>query len=76
MGKMRWKMKCLLCPPSGNNLWWDLVSIQGHVMDVHGYSRWDLQNNTRRPFGAETPCRHWVYTMPDGKDWMIATKEA
>jgi hypothetical protein len=71
---MMWTMKCLLCPPDeARAAWRDLVAIQEHVMRDHGYTRMDLRWNTRRP--ASPNKDHYIWTMPDGSDWLEAKKE-
>jgi hypothetical protein len=69
---MMWMMKCLLCPPQSKVTWTDLVAIQEHVMRDHGYTRMDLRTNTRRP--ASPNKDHYIWTMPDGSDWLEAKK--
>ena len=60
-----WLERCLLC----GRLATDLVVIQEHVMDDHGYSQGDLRRATKREIE-----RGFVWTMPDGRDWMEALR--
>ena len=74
---MKWKLKCLICAELGElnllpkeraDVHICLVSIQNHVMKVHGYGLNDLFAQTRSSLGNN----HYIYTMPDGKDWLEA----
>lgn len=68
-----WVMRCLLCPTADQIGWGaDLVRLQEHAMYDHGYSRVDLRTNTRRPGSWSKD--HFIWTMPDGKDWLEAKK--
>ena len=66
-----WMMRCLLCPRGKAKTTDDLVGLQDHAMRDHGAKRGDLRNATRRKGG---PADHYVWTMPDGRDWMEAVK--
>lgn len=61
-----WSLNCLLCDGWKSS---DLVETQEHVMHAHGYSQRDLQLNTRRQTEGG-----YIYTMPDGCDWLKATR--
>jgi len=59
-----WKLTCLLCGVTSTSL----VEIQEHVMHVHHYPQTQLKLNTKR---SGHDC--YVWTMPDGVDWLQAT---
>jgi len=60
-----WYLECLLCGKKGKN---NLVEMQEHAMNEHGYTQDDHKASTKRQsdLGAH------IYTFPDGKDWMSA----
>jgi hypothetical protein len=43
--------------------------MQEHLMRVHGYTQADIRANTRRQVE-----RGYIFTLPDGKDWLSATR--
>lgn len=61
-----WIERCMICGEVFHNL----VAAQEHVMDVHGYTQDDIRKNTKRSDGEG-----FIFTMPDGRDWMHATRE-
>lgn len=63
---MAYNMKCLICSYTDANL----IRIQEHVMDTHHYSQPNLQRQTRR----ELDPGHYIFTMPDGIDWLEAVR--
>jgi hypothetical protein len=63
---MNWKLKCLLCGREDTNL----VKMQEHVMSGHHRTQDDLRNTTKR----QTEEISYIYTFPDGVDWMEATR--
>ena len=69
--RMSWTMRCMLCPPRKRTTTDDLVGLQNHAMQAHGAHRADLRNATRRRGG---PADHYVWSLPDGRDWMEAVK--
>jgi hypothetical protein len=60
-----WRKRCLIC----GKRFEDLVEIQEHVVFEHDYRFGDLRNVTRREIE-----NGFIYTMPDGRDWMEATR--
>ena len=67
---MTYHLTCQLCEGPGNPFTTQyLVPIQEHVMSAHGYTQADLQKQTKR----ETE-EGYIYTMPDGKDWLTAVR--
>ena len=67
---MRWEMKCLLCPEP-RQPYANLVAIQEHAMDEHGYTQADHQQVQSWVEGEV-----YTYTFPDGKDWMRAVRQS
>ena len=67
---MTFYLTCLLCD-QGNNPKTspNLVTMQEHLMNEHGYTREDLQKQTKQ----ETD-DGYIYTFADGKDWLHAIK--
>jgi len=65
-----WKMTCLLCDTKPEYL--DLVAIQEHAMDVHGYTQDDHRQAQRIDIGDGGD--HFKWAFPDGKEWMVAKK--
>lgn len=72
---MAYGMRCLLCepgsemnPPYPRHASTDLIAMQRHVMDVHGYGVDDLQNQKLNTIGPG----YYEYTMPDGWVWLSA----
>lgn len=63
---MPWSLKCLLCGYCDG----DLVRMQEHVMNAHGYTRYDLQQQRRVQI---VPTRFMFY-MPDGAAWLHAER--
>jgi len=63
---MTYQLTCMLCGLEGR----DLVRMQEHVMRYHGYSQRELQANTHRNIDGG-----YIYTMPDGRDWLRALRE-
>jgi hypothetical protein len=61
---MTWTLKCLLCSFSSHNL----VEIQEHAMEEHGYTQQDHRQARRRELNFD----HYTWTMPDGREWMEA----
>jgi hypothetical protein len=69
-----WRMNCLLC--SLGTTWHhelgstDLIALQEHLMDEHGYTQDDLrlQRLHQRENGI------LEYEFPDGKIWLRAWK--
>jgi len=59
-----WLLTCLICGKTGGNL----VAMQEHAMHDHGYEEQDHRHATRRGERAIG----YVWTMPDGADWMRA----
>jgi hypothetical protein len=75
----RWNLTCLLCDSKITELsdrfvtrYTDLITIQEHAMNDHGYTQQDHRNAKSREI---TP-NHYIYTFPDGKDWMDAERES
>lgn len=66
---MAYHLTCLLCEGTKPHTSPYLVNLQEHVMTEHGYSREDLQKQTKR----ETD-EGYVYTFQDGKEWLNAAK--
>jgi len=64
---MTYRLKCLICGHEDNNL----VAIQEHAMDEHGYA----QDDHRRAARRQTEEGAWIYTMPDGIEWLMAKRE-
>ena len=66
-------MTCLLCLDAGraSDDWKSLVSVQEHAASVHGYPT-TLQRAVK---SREVEPGHYIYTMPDGKDWLDAVRE-
>ena len=62
----------MLCPHNAKTTD-DLVGLQNHAMQDHGAHRADLRNATRRK--AARDGRRYVWTLPDGRDWMEAQQE-
>ena len=46
-----------------------MVGLQEHVMRVHKYTPKQLRHNTRRDHH-----HGYIYTMPDGVDWLLAER--
>lgn len=64
-----WQMRCLLCPEP-RTPYFNLVEIQEHAMNEHGYTQQDHQRvKSRQEDGT------YIYQFPDGKDWMSAVKK-
>jgi hypothetical protein len=61
---MTWDLKCLQCDYRDPGL----VRMQEHAMQVHGYTQEDHRKARRRELGFD----RYIWTMPDGKDWMEA----
>ncbi len=61
---MKYQLKCLLCGATDSNL----VHIQEHAMNEHGYTQDDHRKVTKRATDEG-----YIYTFPDGKDWLEAT---
>jgi hypothetical protein len=61
---MPWDLKCLQCGYHDANL----VHMQEHAMKQHGYKQEDHRKAQRREMGFD----RYIWTMPDGKDWMEA----
>jgi len=61
---MRYVLTCGICGQLGA----DLVRMQEHVMDQHGYSLEDLRANTHTTGSNGTH----LYKMPDGVEWLKA----
>ena len=69
-------LRCLICGdpeekitpeyPDKNNL----VALQEHAMELHGITREELRATTSRSMDG------FQYTLPDGRDWMLALEEA
>lgn len=66
---MAFHLTCLLCTGNKPHTSPYLVNLQEHVMNAHGYTQADLQKQTKR----ETDVGY-VYTFPDGKDWLDTKK--
>lgn len=66
---MAFHLTCLLCEGNKPHSSQYLVPMQEHVMKEHGYTQADLQKQTKR----ETE-QGYIYTFPDGKDWLDAVK--
>ena len=64
---MPWTMKCLLCNDVTST---NLVEIQEHAMNEHGYTQDDHRRTTKR----EIENGGYIFTFPDGADWMEAVK--
>jgi hypothetical protein len=64
---MTYRLTCLICGEYHGN---DLVAIQEHAMREHDYRQRDHQRVTRREVDGG-----WVYTMPDGVDWLLAKRD-
>jgi hypothetical protein len=68
----QWEMKCLLCQAapaeqrSSTLVWSNLVAIQEHAMYDHGYKQDDIRNGSKR----QLEDGGYIFTFPDGKDWM------
>lgn len=65
---MAWKLKCLLCNEYEDD---DLVRIQEHAMDIHGYTEEDHRRAARERIGPD----HYRWAMPDGLLWLDAERE-
>ena len=63
------RLTCLLCEGPKPHVSPYLVPMQDHVMSAHGYTLADLQKQTKRETDAG-----YIYTFPDGKDWLDAKK--
>jgi ribosomal protein L37E len=61
---MPWDLKCLQCEYTDT----DLVRIQEHAMAAHGYTQDDHRKAQRRKIRFD----RYIWTMPDGKDWLDA----
>ncbi len=59
---MLWIMKCLICGAEDKSL----VGIQEHAMNAHGYTQADHRAVTKR----EIEPGHYIYTFPNGTDWL------
>jgi hypothetical protein len=57
-----YRLTCLICGEKSN----DLVRIQEHAMNVHGYTH---QMVIRRAING------YIWMMPDGSDWLLAETE-
>jgi hypothetical protein len=66
---MSFQLTCLLCEGTKPHTSKYLVPMQEHVMTTHGYTQTDLQKQTKRETDAG-----YIYTMPDGKDWLDAAR--
>ena len=62
-----WMMRCLLCARCHDVR--DLVYMQKHVMFMHDYTVDDLRSSTKREIAGG-----YIWTMPDGKDWLMAVR--
>lgn len=62
MSNRRRALTCLICGCKGQSL----VAIQEHAMEEHGYTQEDHRNVTRR----SEPDGSFVWTFPDGLDWL------
>ena len=47
--------------------------MQEHVMNDHAFTREDLQKQKSRSGSGEYEAPIYIYTMPDGTDWLRAT---
>jgi hypothetical protein len=66
-----WYMKCLLCNLADvPKLYRNLVEIQEHAMQDHGYTQADHRQSQRREVGTN----HFIWSFPDGREWMEAEK--
>jgi len=63
MTDRKYTLKCLICGHTENNL----VALQEHAMDFHGYTQADHRRVSRRIVE-----HGYIWTMPDGVDWMEA----
>lgn len=83
---MRYELECLICGTKRN----DLVIMQEHLMNVHQYTQRELmaqthrhekknyRNENERSENSSTEKEEKeviIYTMPDGKDWLKATRK-
>lgn len=66
---MRYELECLICGTHRN----DLVIMQEHVMQAHTYTQRELQAQTHR-HERENESEAIIFTMPNGKDWLKATR--
>jgi len=62
-----WKNTCLICGLQGG----DLVAMQEHAMEEHGYTQEDHQRVTSR---HDPKTNIWIYTFPDRVDWLQAER--
>jgi len=62
-----YRLTCLICDEQDD----DLVRIQEHVMDLHDYTVDDLRTCTKREIEGG-----YIWTMPDGVDWLQAERES
>lgn len=65
---MIWNLKCLICGHTDTNL----VRIQEHAMNEHGYTQNDHRAVTKR----EIEPGHYIFTFPDGVDWLDAKRSS
>lgn len=49
------------------------MPLQEHAMKDHAYTREDLQKQKSRSGSGEDEIPVYIYTMPNGTDWLKAT---
>jgi hypothetical protein len=66
---MHWHLRCLLCGQYEST---SLTEIQEHAMAAHHYRQDALREQTRRQITPD----HYVFSMPDGREWLDAARSA
>lgn len=62
-----YKLTCMICGHQGGGL----IAMQEHAMEEHGYTQEDHRRNTAR----NPKTNVWIYSFPDGVDWLYAERE-
>jgi hypothetical protein len=57
----------MICGHQGGGL----IAMQEHAMEEHGYTQEDHRRNTAR----NPKTNVWIYSFPDGVDWLYAERE-
>ena len=60
-------LTCLLCGKTGKNLF----DMEAHAVTEHGYTQADAAQKIKR---EREEGDGYIYSMPDGKDWLQVIK--
>ena len=64
---MTYRLKCLICHQHEDT---NLVRIQEHAISSHGYTQADHYGTRQR----EIEPGRYIFTFPDGTDWLEAIR--